>query len=40
VTEYRSDDATDRAATLRHSAVLALFPAMIVLFAPLGLPGQ
>ncbi len=40
VKEFRDDDATDRAAALTYYGVLALFPAMIVLFALLGLFGQ
>ena len=40
VSEFRDDNLTDWAAALTYYAVLALFPAMIVLVALLGLVGQ
>jgi hypothetical protein len=40
VDEFRDDNITDWAAALTYYAVLALFPALIVLVAILGLLGQ
>jgi len=40
VKEFRDDDVTDWAAALTYYAVLALFPALIVLVALVGLLGQ
>src|SRR3954451_15123433 len=40
VKEFRNDDLTDWAAALTYYAVLALFPALIVLVALVGLFGQ
>src|SRR5690349_18063771 len=40
VKEFRNDNLTDWAASLTYYAVLALFPAMIVLIALVGLFGQ
>jgi membrane protein len=40
VKEFRNDQLTDRAAALTYYAVLALFPALIVLVALVGLFGQ
>jgi membrane protein len=40
VKEFREDDLTDRAAALTYYAVLAIFPALIVLVSILGLVGE
>ncbi len=38
--EFKHDDVTDRAAALTYFGVLAIFPAMLVLIAILGLLGR
>src|SRR5579875_1042541 len=40
IREFKHDDITDRAAALTYYGVLALFPAMLVLVAVLGLLGK
>ena len=40
VTEFREDNLTDWAAALTYYAVLAIFPALIVLVSILGLVGE